>query len=108
MDGKSVTYRFTLMYIQLYTYVVLLFNRWFKQRPEQEVLVSSHSAFMWHFFNHAHPGYCEEEGFDPEMCRDMVPVVEYDSGDKAFEEFMRSRWANCELRSMVVVYKINE
>jgi len=80
------------------------FFTWLEKRNEREVLVATHSAFMWHLFNHGHPGYMEAEGLE---CsgRDFIPIVEYGDDDPQFEEFMRSRWENCELRSMVVVFE---
>eukprot|EP00976_Prorocentrum_cordatum_P101864 1192818-Prorocentrum_minimum.AAC.2 len=79
------------------------FFRWFGERPEQQVLVSTHSCFLWHVFNHAHPGYIESEHFDEYISRTAVPVVNYLDNEE-FEEHMRARWLNCEIRSIVVDY----
>jgi len=72
-------------------------------------MVACHSAFMWHVFNHAHPGYdripyIAVEGYDAETRSAMVPIVNFDAEEKEFEESIRDEWKNCEMRSMVVVY----
>eukprot|EP00242_Pyramimonas_sp_CCMP2087_P006594 CAMPEP_0198212158 /NCGR_PEP_ID=MMETSP1445-20131203/25554_1 /TAXON_ID=36898 /ORGANISM="Pyramimonas sp., Strain CCMP2087" /LENGTH=264 /DNA_ID=CAMNT_0043886547 /DNA_START=205 /DNA_END=999 /DNA_ORIENTATION=+ len=78
------------------------FFAWFGDRAEQEVLVSTHSAFLHHLFNHAQPGYVaynRTEAFGGD-----VATVVHTTGNDAFEKHMRARWENCELRSMVIVY----
>ena len=81
------------------------FFAWLAAREEEEVLVSTHSAFLWHLFNHGHEGYVQNERFTEaaRVTAEMTPVVEY-GADVALENAMRARWENCELRSMVVVY----
>lgn len=62
--------------------------------------MSSHSAFLYHMFNHAQDGYAEEKGFQ-HLMDSMSPIVNYCS-DKKFEECMRAVWQNCELRSIII------
>ena len=38
------------------------FFDWLAAREEEETLVSTHSAFLWHLFNHGHQGYVQVSG----------------------------------------------
>eukprot|EP00238_Polyblepharides_amylifera_P012819 CAMPEP_0196593754 /NCGR_PEP_ID=MMETSP1081-20130531/76429_1 /TAXON_ID=36882 /ORGANISM="Pyramimonas amylifera, Strain CCMP720" /LENGTH=255 /DNA_ID=CAMNT_0041917823 /DNA_START=338 /DNA_END=1102 /DNA_ORIENTATION=- len=67
------------------------FFKWISGRPEKEVLVSTHSAFMHHLFNHAHSGYIENEGFDASLADIISPILEY-GDDLSFENSMRDKW----------------
>lgn len=80
---------------------------WIRNRSEQEVVVCTHSAFLRCFLNWGLPGGVpmmmpqvldERENVEKEM-----PVLEY-RGDPSFEEYMRSDYANCELRSFVAAF----
>lgn len=78
---------------------------------EEEIIVSSHSAFLRCVFNYGHTqekfeyhmGGSEQVFDDREDKTNNVKVVQYlpEDGD-AFEEYMRRDYENCELRSAVL------
>jgi len=78
---------------------------------EEEIIVSSHSAFLRCVFNYGHSqekfdyhaGGSEQVFDDREDKTNNVKIVQYlpEDGD-AFEEYMRRDYENCELRSAVL------
>ena len=82
-----------------------------KADTEEEIIVSSHSAFLRCVFNYGHTqekfeyhmGGSEQVFDDREDKTNNVKVVQYlpEDGD-AFEEYMRRDYENCELRSAVL------
>lgn len=82
-----------------------------KDTEEEEIIVSSHSAFLRCVFNYGHTqekfeyhmGGSEQVFDDREDKTNNVKVVQYlpEDGD-AFEEYMRRDYENCELRSAVL------
>ena len=78
---------------------------------EEEIIVSSHSAFLRCVFNYGHTqekfeyhmGGSEQVFDDREDKTNNVKIVQYlpEDGD-AFEEYMRRDYENCELRSAVL------
>jgi broad specificity phosphatase PhoE len=83
------------------------FFRWVRTRPEKEIVVCTHSAFLRCFLNFGLPGGVPllvsqildgRENVDKE-----IPVVEY-HGDLDFEKYMRGDYDNCELRSFVAAF----
>ena len=107
------------------------FLDWLRSRPEKNVIVSTHSAFLRCFLNWGQPrqppppqpgerqqGWTQAEGWPgsvpfappqeldqrPPSARD-VAVVRY-AGEKPadLEQFMRRDYANCELRSFLVAF----
>mmetsp|Transcript_29340 Transcript_29340/g.73635 ORF Transcript_29340/g.73635 Transcript_29340/m.73635 type:complete len:276 (-) Transcript_29340:128-955(-) len=76
------------------------FLQWVAERDEGELLVSSHSAFLHHVFNHAHDGYTDGQPF-AHLADSLTPIFSYADAD--FESLMRGPWENCELRSMILV-----
>ena len=78
---------------------------------EEEIIVSSHSAFLRCVFNYGqsqekfdyHMGGSEQVFDDREDKTNNVKIVQYlpEDGD-AFEEYMRRDYENCELRSAVL------
>jgi broad specificity phosphatase PhoE len=83
------------------------FLEWLQTRPEQNVVVCSHCAFLRCFWNFGVNG--EEVPFQPQQINDdredttNVPVVRY-CGDDTFAESIRVSFTNCELRSLVVAF----
>ena len=83
------------------------FFEWLATRPEENVVVSTHSALLRCLFSYGHPGGVRgapEQIFDSGGVKDTskgVPVVNY-CGDAAFEAKMRADFDNCETRTCVV------
>ena len=83
------------------------FFEWLATRPEENVVVSTHSALLRCLFSYGHPGgvrAAPEQIFDSGGVTDTskgVPVVNY-RGDAAFEAKMRADFDNCETRTCVV------
>jgi broad specificity phosphatase PhoE len=83
------------------------FMEWLQTRPERNVVVCSHCAFLRCFWNFGVNG--EEVPFQPPQINDdredptNVPVVRY-CGDDTFVESTRLSFENCELRSLVVAF----
>jgi broad specificity phosphatase PhoE len=83
------------------------FMEWLQTRPERNVVVCSHCAFLRCFWNFGVNG--EEVPFQPPQINDdredatNVPVVRY-CGDDTFAESIRLDFVNCELRSLVVAF----
>jgi broad specificity phosphatase PhoE len=83
------------------------FFQWLSHRPERHVVVCTHSAFLRCIKNfglddtvpHQPPQILVNDTTC--VCRD--PVLQF-RGDDAFRQSMRSDYANCELRSMVVAF----
>lgn len=84
------------------------FLSWLKSQPQRTVAVSSHSAFLRCFFS-----WGQSRGVPsmPEQTLDTrdgggrdVPVVRYCGEDGCFEDMLRADFANCELRSFLVVF----
>lgn len=86
------------------------FFAWLGTRSEKTIAVSSHSAFLRCLFSWGHVGGVRDA---PPQYLDHVsgrfdekdnsnPVVTY-GDDLEFEAFMRNDWANCELRTFLVV-----
>ena len=104
------------------------FFDWVRERPEQEIIVCTHSAFLRCILNWGQSGGVpmmmpqalttrsnENSGQQLVMMSQElddsskfehqaeVPVVSY-CGDERFEEYMRLDYENCELRSFVVAF----
>lgn len=107
------------------------FLAWVSERPEQEIVVCTHSAFLRCILSWGQAGGVpmmmsqaldgrgggaaaiggtHEEVFmtqdlddREEANRKEVPVFQY-CGDEAFEEYMRGDYENCELRSFVAAF----
>jgi broad specificity phosphatase PhoE len=89
------------------------FFAWARKRPEQEIVLCTHSAFLRCFLNWGQPGgvpmqmpqVLDKRNVINNNAEDHkeVPVFEY-YGDSAFEEYMRGDYANCELRSFVAAF----
>jgi broad specificity phosphatase PhoE len=83
------------------------FMEWLQTRPERNVVVCSHCAFLRCFWNFGVNG--EDVPFSPPQMNDdredttNVPVVRY-CGDDNFAESIRVSFENCELRSLVVAF----
>ena len=83
------------------------FFEWLATRPEENIVVSTHSALLRCLFSYGHPGGVRgapEQIFDSGGVKDTskgVPVVNY-CGDAAFEAKMRADFDNCETRTCVV------
>jgi broad specificity phosphatase PhoE len=83
------------------------FMEWLQIRPERNVVVCSHCAFLRCFWNFGVNG--EDVPFQPPQLLDdreevtNVPVVRY-CGDDSFAESIRLSFENCELRSLVVAF----
>lgn len=85
---------------------------WVQQRPEQEIIVCTHSAFLRAFKNWGQSGgvpQLMEQSLDQRSPapEEESPVVQY-CGDEDFETFMRSDYQNCELRSFVGAFPNSE
>lgn len=84
------------------------FFAWLETRPEERVVVSSHSAFLRALFSYGHRdgvrGAPEQLFCDVKDTALGVPVVTYenDDDDRSFERSMRADYANCEHRTCVV------
>ena len=84
------------------------FFTWLETRPEERVVVSSHSAFLRALFSYGHRdgvrGAPEQLFCDVKDTALGVPVVTYenDDDDRSFERSMRADYANCEHRTCVV------
>jgi hypothetical protein len=84
------------------------FMEWLQTRPERNVVVCSHCAFLRCFWNFGVGG--EDVPFQPEQILDdrevasNVPVVRYCGEDGSFAESIRVSFENCELRSLVVAF----
>jgi hypothetical protein len=81
------------------------FLEWISVREEREILVSTHSAFLSHIFNHAHDGYTEDYGFE-HLKGELSPIFCYETHE--LERLMRRPWENCEMRSIVVKFDAGE
>jgi len=84
------------------------FFEWLARRPEEKIVVSTHSALLRCIFSYGHPGgvrAAPEQVFDsggvPDTA-DGAPIVYYNAADPEFEAFMREDFANCEYRTAVV------
>jgi len=63
---------------------------WLAQRPEREIVVVSHSAFLWNTLNMARVG----------RAAGVAPVVDY-GGDWELEGWLSARFENAEMRSVL-------
>jgi len=83
------------------------FFAWLETRPEEVVVVSSHSAFLRAMFSYGHPegvrGAPEQIFSDVKDTALGVPVVNY-VGDGTFERAMRADFENCEHRACVIEF----
>jgi len=91
------------------------FFQWLQNRPEQEIVVCTHSAFLRCLVSWGQPGgvqWIMEQHLDKRgVCNisqegEEVPVLKY-CGDKAFQDYMRRDYENCELRSFVAAFPAN-
>jgi broad specificity phosphatase PhoE len=96
------------------------FFQWLQGRPEQRVVVCTHSAFLRCLKSWGHPGgvpmQVTQSLTDPQLLQDKdvmhklhPPVVQYhrrgDSDEhEKFERWMRSDYENAEMRSFVVAF----
>jgi broad specificity phosphatase PhoE len=84
------------------------FFAWLETQPEDEVIVSTHSALLRCIFSYGHPGGVRgapDQVFDSggvPNTADGAPIVYYPKGDDAFEQSMREDFDNCEYRTCVV------
>lgn len=83
------------------------FLKWLQQRDEKEVVVCSHEAFLRCILNWGQEGgvpLMPEQHLDNrgEEAQD-VALFRY-RGDDGFEEYMRSGYNNCELRSFLMAF----
>jgi len=63
---------------------------WLAERPEREIVVVSHSAFLWNTLNMARVG----------RAAGVAPVVDY-GGDWELEGWLSARFENAEMRSVL-------
>lgn len=83
------------------------FLEWLQTRPERNIVVCSHCAFLRCFWNFGVGG--GDVPFQPPQMNDdredftNVPVVRY-CGDDGFAESIRLSFENCELRSLVIAF----
>ncbi|KAK3283113.1 hypothetical protein CYMTET_9177 [Cymbomonas tetramitiformis] len=68
-----------------------MFFQWIKTRPEKEIAVVSHQAFLHHAFSHDQPSGANR-------------VIEYLGQED--REFMMEWFDNCELRTLVVDFEV--
>ena len=83
-----------------------VFWDWLAQRSEQSVVVCTHSAFLRCVLSWGQRGGVAlqlPQTLDERKDKTNEPLVQY-GGDEEFEEFVRKDYANCELRSFVVVF----
>jgi broad specificity phosphatase PhoE len=84
------------------------FMEWLQTRPERNVVVCTHSAFLRCFWNFGVKG--KDVPMQPPQILDdrekatNVPVVRYCGEDASFAESFRSSFENCELRSLVIAF----
>ena len=86
------------------------FFEWLKGRPEQHVVVCSHSAFMRCLWNYGNNQDEESPLGVPQLPEqyteppsEIAPVVQYMCD--SFAKEMRQNYENCEIRSMVVAFR---
>ena len=83
------------------------FLHWLKEREESEVVVCSHEAFLRCILNWGQEGgvpnmpdqFMDDRGTHVEDVR----LFRY-CGDDEFEQYMRSPYSNCELRSFLITF----
>ena len=81
------------------------FFQWLQSRPERHVTVCTHSAFLrciLHYGLGTGVPWQPEQLLDDRNDNKSVPVVRYCGGDEAANSWLRSDYANCEIRSMIV------
>jgi broad specificity phosphatase PhoE len=84
------------------------FMEWLQTRPERNIVVCSHRAFLGCFWNFGVGG--EDVPFQPPQILDdreeaiNVPVVRYCGEDASFAKSIGSGFDNCELRSLVIAF----
>jgi broad specificity phosphatase PhoE len=84
------------------------FMEWLQTRPERNVVVCTHSAFLRCFWNFGVRG--KDVPMQPPQILDdredatNVPVVRYCGEDAGFAESFRLSFENCELRSLVIAF----
>ena len=90
-----------------------LFFQWLSTRTERNIIVSTHSAFLRCILHWGHndtgvplaPSQHLDIRSDEEKKQtDTIPVVKF-VGTNEFETFMRSDYANCEMRSFLLLMK---
>lgn len=85
-----------------------IFLQWLKEREEEEIVVCSHEAFLRCILNWGQEGgvplmpeqHLDNRGDDAED----VALFRYRGEDAGFEEYMRSGYDNCELRSFLIAF----
>jgi broad specificity phosphatase PhoE len=83
------------------------FWEYLSKRPEQEVIVCTHSAFLRCTLSWGQVGGVEwmpPQTLDERPDKLEAPLLKY-NGEKEFEHFVRADYANCELRSFCVVFE---
>lgn len=94
------------------------FFQWLQGRPEQNVVVCTHSAFLRCLKSWGHPGgvpmQVPQRLTDAQQKHEMEewdklhpPVLHYRRGDEkhdSFEQWMRSDYENAEMRSFVIAF----
>jgi broad specificity phosphatase PhoE len=84
------------------------FMEWLQTRPERNVVVCSHRAFLGCFLNFGVGG--KDVPFAPPQILDFregetnVPVVRYCGEETSFAQSIQAGFDNCELRSLVVAF----
>jgi broad specificity phosphatase PhoE len=83
------------------------FLQWLEKRPEEEIVLCSHEAFLRCILNWGQEGgvpFMPKQHLDDrgENAED-VALFRY-CGDVEFEEYMRSVYNNCELRSFLMTF----
>jgi broad specificity phosphatase PhoE len=83
------------------------FVEWLKARKEEEIVVCSHEAFLRCILNWGQEGgvpLMPEQHLDNRGDEQDVALFRYCGDDSTFEEYMRSGYNNCELRSFLIAF----
>ncbi|CAB9509952.1 Pfam:PGAM [Seminavis robusta] len=86
------------------------FFQWAKLRPEREMIVCTHSAFLRAFLSWGQPGgvlWIMPQTLDtrnPKPATETPVVAYHGDDDGSFEAAIRQDYENCELRSFVAAY----
>jgi broad specificity phosphatase PhoE len=85
------------------------FFTWVRARPEQELIVCTHSAFLRALVSWGQPGgvlWIMPQVHDSRHPKpeQEIPILQYRGDDEDFEAYMRRDYDNCELRSFMVAF----